>query len=118
VEGAQLKLHSAVAAAGSRVLRTALCSCGSGGGSAAAAAVQAAFEGCTLEDVQLFLGLLYNPVGLESGDVDTAAVDKPDSWHGLLSLADKLDAAAVLQVSDMDGGCAVCAGCFWVQCFA
>ncbi|PRW32613.1 putative aarF domain-containing kinase chloroplastic isoform A [Chlorella sorokiniana] len=101
VEGAQLKLHSAVAAAGSRVLRTALCSCGSGGGSAAAAAVQAAFEGCTLEDVQLFLGLLYNPVGLESGDVDTATVDKPDSWHGLLSLADKLDAAAVLQACDI-----------------
>jgi len=54
VQGTQLKLHSAVAAAGSRVLRTALCSCGGGDG-AAVAAVQAAFEGCKLADVQLFL---------------------------------------------------------------
>ena len=56
VEGQQLKLHSAVAAAGSRVLRTALCSCtGGDSGGAAAAAVQAAFEGCTLADAHLFL---------------------------------------------------------------
>ncbi len=54
VEGTQLKLHSVVAAAGSRVLRTALCSF-SGDGPGAAAAVQAAFEGCKLADVQLFL---------------------------------------------------------------
>ncbi len=52
VQGTQLKLHSAVAAAGSRVLCTALCSCGGG---ASAAAVQAAFKGCKLADVQLFL---------------------------------------------------------------
>ena len=55
VEGQQLKLHSAVAAAGSRVLRTALCSCANGDSSGAVAAVQAAFQGCTLPDAQLFL---------------------------------------------------------------
>ena len=55
VEGQQLKLHSAVAAAGSRVLRSALCRCADGDSSGAAAAVQAAFEGCTLADAQLFL---------------------------------------------------------------
>ena len=51
VEGQELKLHSAVAASGSRVLRTALCACESGGSGGAAAAVQAAFEGCKLADV-------------------------------------------------------------------
>ena len=55
VHGHELKLHSAVVAAGSRVLRTALCSCDGGASGSAAAAVQAAFEGCKLSDVQLFL---------------------------------------------------------------
>lgn len=55
VEGTPLKLHSAVAAAGSRVLRTALCGCAGGAGGGAEAAVQAAFKGCKLQDAQLLL---------------------------------------------------------------
>ena len=46
VEGTPLKLHSAVAAAGSRVLRTAVCGCAGGAGAGGAAAVQAALESC------------------------------------------------------------------------
>lgn len=99
LEGCALPLHRVTLASGSRVLRTALCSCsGSVSASAAArsseaAAVQAAFEGHSLLDVQLFLSILYDPMTANHLDfVET-------NWDGLLGLAVKLDAQAVLQVT-------------------
>jgi hypothetical protein len=99
VDGCALPLHRATLASGSRVLRTALCSCsGSGGSSSAdrapeAAAVQAAFEGYSLRDVQNFLTILYDQMtanGLNFAET---------SWKGILALAMKLDAQSVLQVT-------------------
>lgn len=97
-EGTQLPLHSQVLAAGSRVLRTALLdvATGGGGGSTAAdraAAVQRAFEGCSLADVRGFLRLLYSPHAVFSMAADLMA------FQGIAQLADKLDAAGVMEVS-------------------
>jgi hypothetical protein len=100
VDGCALPLHRVTLASGSRVLRTALCSCSSSvkGRAAAraaeAAAVQAAFEGFSLLDVQLFLKIVYHPLkGLELVLAET-------NWDGLVSLAVKLDATPVLEVGN------------------
>lgn len=102
LDGCPLPLHSAVLAAGSRVLRSALFGAagdgagGGGGGAAldptAAAAVQQAFESHSLKDVQAFLRLLYNPVAVVGVPAEVV------SFKGVIRLADKLDAAALLQV--------------------
>ncbi|KAL4433666.1 hypothetical protein ABPG75_000107 [Micractinium tetrahymenae] len=91
IDGCRLPLHCAVLAAGSRVLRLAL----AGAGSAAAAkeaAVQEAFMGHPLADVQLFLMLLY------SGFADAGeSVGDPWTLAGAVPLAYKLDSPYVLQ---------------------
>ena len=100
--GVQLKLHSAVLSAGSRVWRTALCACGAGGGGGGggAAAIARSLEGHELPDVRTFLRLLYDPTVVERmNDVELA------SWQGVLELASKLDAPTVLWVSSRDGRC-------------
>ncbi|KAL4433657.1 hypothetical protein ABPG75_000098 [Micractinium tetrahymenae] len=94
LDGCQLPLHSAVLAAGSRVLRQALVGAASGGGAASqAAAVQQAFERHPLPDVLLCLKLLY------SGSAAADSTGEARDLTGVVALADKLDAAAVLQAS-------------------
>lgn len=109
LDACTLPLHSQVLAAGSRVLRTSLCgtraAAGSIGGErgggvesgggldpTAAAAVQRAFEGHSLQDVQQFLKFLYSPVAVAAVPASLAA------FRGVILLADKLDAPVVLQV--------------------
>jgi len=93
IYGTDLKLHSAVLAAGSCVLRSAFASCG-GDASAQAAAVGTALEGHELADVQLFLRLLYNQTEAENISGTDVQI-----WQGVLELGDKLDAPAVILVS-------------------
>ncbi|KAL4433665.1 hypothetical protein ABPG75_000106 [Micractinium tetrahymenae] len=92
--GAYLALHSAMLANGSKVLRQALSDVHGAGSGAQAAAVQQAFGGHPLADVQLFLKLLYN------GHAAAAGITDADALPGVVALAIKLEAPAVLQACD------------------
>ncbi|KAL4450668.1 hypothetical protein ABPG77_001024 [Micractinium sp. CCAP 211/92] len=84
LDGCQLPIHTAVLASGCRSLRQALSTAGTA--EAKAAAVQEAFQGHALPDVQLFLRLLY------SGGVAAEGVAEPEPFKQAVPMARTLDA--------------------------